>query len=155
MRDRKCIREGTCYPTNYVGALVDRRADADAAAEALRAAGFADVELFHGEDAYAAIREASRHENAFTRAWRRVRDHGDEGELHAHYLATLRRGGSYLIAYAPAPDQVRQAHDILVAHHAHDIWRLGAWTVERLTEYLPDEYTTHMPEQHADTSASL
>lgn len=155
MPDRKCVREGTCYPTNYVCALVDRRPDAEAAAEALSSAGFTDVELFHGEEAYAAIREASRHENAFTRAWRRVRDHGDEGEVHAHYLATLRRGGSYLIAYAATPDQAYHARDILVAHHAHDIWRLGAWTVERLPEYLSDQHIQHVPEQHADAGANL
>ncbi len=154
MPDRKCVREGTCYPTNHVGALIDQRPDAEAAAEALCSVGFTDVEIFHGEEAYAAIREASRHENAFTRVWRRVRDHGDEGELREHYLSTLRRGGSYLIAYAATPEQAYHARDILVAYHAHDIWRLGAWTVERLPEHLPKPHMQHLPGQHADAGAN-
>lgn len=132
--ERKCMHEGTCYPTNHVGAVIDRRPDAEEAAGALRSAGFEDVGLFHGQEAYAEIRKASSHVAAFTRAWRRFRDFGDEGELYQHYLSTLRRGNSYLIVHADTPEHAYRARDILVAHHAHDIWRLGAWTVERLTE---------------------
>lgn len=139
MTERKCVREGTCYPTNHLGAVIDRRLDAEAAADALRGAGFEDVQLFHGEEAYTAIRDATQHDNAFTRAWRRLRDHGDEGELHQHFLSTLRRGSSWLIAYADTPEQAHRARDILGMYHAHDIWFLGAWTVERLPEWLPEQ----------------
>jgi hypothetical protein len=130
---RKCVREGTCYPTNHVSAFIDRRAEAEEAAEALHGAGFNDVSLFHGEAAYQAIHDANRHDSAFARAWRRIRDIGDEGALHQRFLLTLRLGGSCLIVYADSPGQAHHAHDILAAHHAHDIWRLGAWTVEQLT----------------------
>ena len=131
---RKCVHEGTCYPTNHVGAVFAWRLDAEEAAEALRAAGFADIAIFHGQDAYATIRDASRHLTAFTRAWRRVRDLGDEGEFHWHSLSALRYGGSYLIVRVRTSEQARRARDVLLPHYAHDIWYLGAWTVERLSE---------------------
>src|SRR5260221_2080405 len=54
MPDRKCVRAGTCYPTNYVGALVDRRPDAEAAAQAMRSARITDVELIHVEESLCA-----------------------------------------------------------------------------------------------------
>lgn len=134
MPEKKCVREGTCYPANHVVAVIDMRPDAEAAAEALRRAGFADVEIFQGQPAYMAIRDASRHSAVFIRAWRRVRDFGEEGELHQHYFSTLRDGGSYIIVFAETADQTQQVRDILVIHHGHDIWRLGAWTEERLSE---------------------
>jgi hypothetical protein len=129
---RKCVREGTCYPTNHVSAFIDRRAEAEEAAAALHDAGFSDVSLFHGEAAYQAIHDASRQDGAFARAWRRIRDIGDEGALHEHFLLTLRLGGSCLMVYADSAEQAHRAHEILAAHHAHGIWRLGAWTVEQL-----------------------
>lgn len=134
MRERACVHEGTCFPTNHVIAAFNRRSEAEESAAALCGAALADVGLFHGPEAYAAIQDASRHTAAFTRAWRRLRDLGGEGELHQHYLSTLLHGGSYLIVRADTSEQVSQARDILVAHHAHDIWRLGAWIAERLPE---------------------
>lgn len=138
MPERKCVHEGTCYPTNHVSAVIDLRVDAEAAAEALRRAGFADVEIFHGQPAYMAIRNASKHGAAFVRAWRRIRDFGEEGELHQHYFSTLRHGSSYIIVYTATAEQTRHVRDILVMHHGHDIWRLGAWTEERLSEQGAD-----------------
>lgn len=137
--ERRCVHEGTCYPTRHVGAVLDGRKEAEAAAEALRGAGFADVALFHGQEAYAAIRDRRTHDGVIKRAWRRIRDLGEEGELHQHYLSVLRRGGSYLIVYAGTPAQADHARDILAQHHAHDIWRLGSWIVERLPERSGDQ----------------
>ena len=134
MREKACMHEGTCYPTNHVIAAIDRRPEAEEAGAALRNAGFADVGLFHGQRAYVAIQDASRHATLFRRAWWRLRDLGGEGELHHQYLATLLRGGSYLIVRADTAEQASQARDILVTYHAHDIWRFGAWTSERLSE---------------------
>jgi hypothetical protein len=133
VRERPCIHEGICYPTNHVSAAFDSRAEAEEAGAALRAAGFADVGLFHGRDAYVAIQDATRHEGALTRVWRRLRDLGED-EPHEQYLATLREGGSYLIVHADTAEQASHARDVLAPHHAHDIWRLGAWTLERLSE---------------------
>jgi hypothetical protein len=134
MRERACMHEGTCYPTNHIIAAFNWRPDAEDAGAALRSAGFDDVALFHGEEAYVAIQDASRHEAALVRAWRRLRDLGGEGEIHRRYLLTLRDGGSYLIVRADTAEQASQVRDILVLHHAHEIWRLGAWTLERLAE---------------------
>jgi hypothetical protein len=134
MRERACVHEGTCYPTNHIIAAFAWRQDAEDAGAALRSAGFDDVGLFHGQEAYAAIQDASRREAALTRFWRRLRDLGGEGDLHRRYLLTLRDGGSYLIVHADTTEQASQVRDILVLRHAHDIWRLGAWTLERLTE---------------------
>lgn len=134
MRERACMHEGTCYPTNHIIVAFNWRPDAEDAGAALHSAGFDDVALFHGEEAYVAIQDASRREPAFTRAWRRLRDLGGEGALHRRYLLTLRDGGSYLIVRADTTEQASQVRDILVLHHAHEIWRLGAWTLERLAE---------------------
>src|SRR5215469_7381128 len=92
MRERACVHEGTCYPTNHVTAAFDGQKDAEGAGAALRGAGFADVGLFHGQEAYVAIQAASKHVAALTRVWRRLRDLGED-ELREQYLATLRRGG--------------------------------------------------------------
>ena len=133
VHERACVHEGTCYPTNHVIAAFDGQKDAEEAGTALRGAGFADVGLFHGREAYAAIEDASKHIATLTRAWRKLRDLG-EGELREHFLATLRRGGSYLIVRADTSEQAARVRDLLVSHHAHDIWHLGAWTLERLPE---------------------
>ena len=136
MPERKCVAEGTCYPTNHVGAVIDNRADAEAAAEALQRAGFADVHQFHGAEAFVAIQAASRHENALVRTWRRVREFSDEGEVQKIFLSALYRGGSVLITYAATDQHAQQVSDILSRHHAHDVWYLGALTVEHLPQWL-------------------
>src|SRR5262245_8052851 len=100
MRESVCVHEGTCYPSNHVTAAFDSRTEADAAAAALAKAGFIDVGLFHGLDAYQAIQDASRRSASLTRVWRRFRRVGGEGEQREHFLATLRAGGSYLIVRA-------------------------------------------------------
>jgi hypothetical protein len=146
--ERQCVIEGTCYPTNHVGAVIDQRAEAEDAAADLQGAGFEDVVLFHGREAYEAIRDASGRNNALTRAWRRLRDHGDEGELHEHFLSTLRRGRSFVIVYADTPEQVAHARDILASRHAHDIWYLGAWAMERMLDGLPEAQLEQQPEQY-------
>lgn len=137
MRERACVHEGTCFPTNHVTAAFDRRPEAEDAGTALRRAGFADVGLFHGPEDYRVIQDASRHTAVFARAWRRFRDLGGEGDLHQHYLSVLRRGGSYLIVRADTSVEACQARDILVTYHAHEIWHLGAWIAERLPEREP------------------
>lgn len=134
MSEHQCVHEGTCYPAHHVSAALADRSLAEAAAEALQRAGFADVDLFHGQTAYIAIRDLGRHANPLQRAWRRVRDIGQEGEVHRQYLATLREGGSYLIVYAGTLDQAARARAILAANGAHYIWHAGAWTVERMAE---------------------
>jgi hypothetical protein len=135
VREPACVHDGTCYPTNHVVATFDSQPDAEGAGAALRDSDFTDVGLFHGPDAYAAIVAASSHESSFTRLWRRLRDlGGDEGELHERCLLTLRRGGSYLIVHADTSEQASHARDILVSHNAHDIWRLGSWSLERLPD---------------------
>jgi hypothetical protein len=138
VRERACMHEGTCYPTNHVTAAFDGQQDAEDAGAALRGAGFADIGLFHGREAYVAIQDASKHIAAVTRVWRRLRDLGED-QPHEYYLAILRRGGSYLIVRADTPEQAARARDLLASHHAHDIWYLGAWTLERLPErQLPE-----------------
>jgi hypothetical protein len=143
------VREGTCYPANHVGAVIDRREDGEVAAAEMRSAGFSDVCLFHGEEAYASIRAATRHDNALTRAWRRLRDVGEEGEFHRHFLSALQQGNSILIAYAASAEQVDQARTILARHHAHGMHYLGAWTLERLAEPWPDQSKIDQSETQA------
>jgi hypothetical protein len=130
----QCIHEGTCYPVNHVSAAFDTQLAAEKASEALRIAGFTDIGLFHGQEAYDAIQEKSRQQNVLVRTWRRMRDVGREGELHHQYLATLQQGGSYLIVYTTMTEQVNRAHEILVAHAGYNIWHAGPWAMERLPE---------------------
>jgi hypothetical protein len=134
MVENKCIHEGICYPIRHVSAVFDERALAEAAAAALRADGFVDVGIFHGPEAYVVIRSRSQHDSAFTRAWRRIRDIGQEGEVHQQYLSTLRQGRSYVIVQAATSDEAEHARDIVVAHQGYNIWHLGQWTMEHLAE---------------------
>lgn len=136
------MHEGTCYPTNHVSAVIDHHAEAEEAAEALRRAGFADVGVFHGQEAYAAIRAKSEHASMLQRAWHWLRNVGDEDEVHGRYLEALRRGGSYLIVHADTRVEVHSAREILLAHHAYNLWHLGPWVMERLPEGPPAD----MPE---------
>jgi hypothetical protein len=142
MSEPECIHEGTCYPTNHVSAVIDQHTEAEEAAEALRRAGFADVSVFHGQEAYAAIRDKRERAGMLQRAWQWVRNLGDEDEIHARYLDALRRGGSYLIVYADTREEVQSAREILIAHHAYNLWHLGPWVMERLPERPPAD----MPE---------
>jgi hypothetical protein len=135
VRERACVHAGTCYPANHVAAAFDSHGDAERAEAALRGEGFTDVDLFHGREAYSAIVDASRREPVPTRIWRRLRDLGGEGELYRQYLLTLQRGGSYLIVRTDTYEQASGARTVLMSHHAHDIWRLGVWTLERLPEH--------------------
>jgi hypothetical protein len=130
MQDRRRVDKGPCYATNHVAAVIDDRSDAEAAAEALRSAGFVDVHRFHGVEAFVAIQAASRYEGLFIRALRRICELGDESEVREHLLDALYRGGSVLIIYAATPLQIRHVCDILARCHARDLWRLGLLTVE-------------------------
>jgi rhamnogalacturonyl hydrolase YesR len=138
MPELECIHEGTCYPTNHVSAVIDQRSQAEQAAEALRRAGFADVGLFHGHEAYAAIQEKSERKSTLERAKQWIRNIGDEDEIHAHYLAALQRGASYLIVYANTREEAYRAREILTAHQAYNLWYLGSWVMERLPESQPE-----------------
>jgi hypothetical protein len=132
MHEDQCIHDGTCYPTNHLCAAFTDDADVSSAVAALHAAGFADLEWFHGAEAYDAIQQRRAQLPAILRVWRAVRNVGTEGDLHRLYLTTLRQGGSLVIVAAGSNARVEQARTILAGHHANPIWYLGAWAMERL-----------------------
>jgi hypothetical protein len=123
------------YPTGCVGALFTDRQQAEAAAEALRAAGFAveDIVMLHGPPAHAEIERVAHERHRLERWWAAVRDGGsDEGMVHHAFLDALGGGCSAVLVYAPHERQVERAHTLLYDAHGSRMVRFGRWTVAYL-----------------------
>jgi hypothetical protein len=128
--------EGLPYPDNYVTAAIDRREDAERAAEALRQAGFdrEDVVVMHAGEVIDNLQFRERHRNFVGRILAQIKANlTDEGLDDKRREHEAYRGHSIVNVYAPDPHQVERARDILAAHGAHDVKHYGEWTIEDLT----------------------
>jgi hypothetical protein len=133
MRRDARLHEGTRYPTDHLMAIIRDTQSAERVAEALHGAGFADVVLFHGQQALQAIEANERRESPLRRSWERVSvELSDETDDRRRYLGALRQGHSVVMVYARQLSQVDQATGILVAHRAHVIQFFGRWTITEL-----------------------
>jgi len=128
--------DATTYPTNNLLAIIDDGAEADRAAEALKAAGFApsDIVVFHGPEALAEIQSRETPITRLRNVWERLTQAPDEGEGRDAFLQRLREGRTGLMVYAPTHEQAERARDILIRHHAYGLFYLRRWTAERLPD---------------------
>jgi hypothetical protein len=122
------------YPTGYLAAIIEDAQGAEQAAQALREAGFADIEVFQGQQALQAI-EADEHKaSPLRRAWERLeRELSDETDDRREALDALRRGHAVVMVYAPMRSQADQAVGILRAHRAHPKKFFGRWVITDLS----------------------
>lgn len=133
-RTTKRIHEGTAYPTDYMIAVLDDRAEADSAAEELRSATLPDAFCFHGKEGLVAIQEHARHESALHRAWGALEDAGSEaGEYHQEYLDHLRQGHSVVCVHASTKEELERARGVLANRQGYAVRHFGRWVVRDLS----------------------
>lgn len=137
------VTDGTTHPTeNAVVAEIDDPQEAQAADQALRQAGFAadDIALFVGEQAAGAIQAKEERLSPIQRFTRWFRSaSSDEDVDHEARLQALRDGHAILAVATPDDAATKRAHDLLLAHHAHDIRAFGDWTIANLPTHPIDQ----------------
>lgn len=140
---QQSVTDGTTHPTeNAVVAEIDDPREARAAEQALQQAGFTtdDIALFIGEQAAGAIQAKQEHLSPLQRFGRWFHSaSGDEDVDHEARMQALRAGHAVLAVATPDAATVKRAHDLLLAHHAHDIRAFDTWTVANLPTHPIDE----------------
>lgn len=133
MRHDERLHDGVHYPTSHLLAVLRDPQASEQAAQALRAAGFVDVEVVSGQQALRAIEVTEQQESPLRRSWERLSQVlSDEADARPEYLEALGQGLAVLLVYAPHRALVDQAADILKAHQAHAIRFFGRWTITEL-----------------------
>ena len=128
---------GSWYPENYIVAVIDHRAEAEQAAEALRSAGWPamDVRLFAGTEVETHLNKIEEHRSLPKKLAADVRHVvSDEGIMGEDYEEDARLGHQILAVYTPNDDKVEQARTLLAAHHAHSIEYFGKWVITDLPQ---------------------
>ncbi|HLY30074.1 MAG TPA: hypothetical protein VKQ36_03545 [Ktedonobacterales bacterium] len=140
MSDSESVLDGTTYPKdNAVVAEIDDRREAEAAAQALRQAGFAQeaIHLVTGRSGLAHIHARERHLSPWARFWRAFRTFGGDEDLDREtQLQALAHGHALLGVLTPTEADVERAHRVLVAHHAKTIRAFGQTTVTNLPQRI-------------------
>lgn len=122
---------------NWVIGVIDDPAEADRAAQAARAAGFAegDVLVFQGREALAEKHVKDEARNPLERAFAAVAETmTDPGAYEDAYLAEARRGHSLVNIHAGSPEEIERALGVLQAHHAHLVKHFGRWMTTELKQ---------------------
>lgn len=118
---------------DYVIAVLDTPADAKAAADALAAGGFATDDIVLSAPLRPTTPESERKQGTLadppTGAQSLLTEEGFDQE---QYAVERRRGHVVIQVHTPHMEDVDRAHEILVAHQAHTIKRVGTWTRENL-----------------------
>jgi hypothetical protein len=115
---------GRYYPKGWVVAVIHERAQAEQAAEELRAAGFADedVRLFSGEEVLELDRAFNEQRSLGQRLGALLPS--DEGAAQQEYLEEARRGHHFVLVHASGPETER-ARSVLASHRAHAMRHYG------------------------------
>lgn len=115
---------GRYYPKGWIVAVIHERAQAEQAAEELRAAGFADedVRLFSGAE----VLELDRAFNEQRSLGQRLGGllPSDQGAAQQEYLDEARRGRHFVLVHASGPEMERP-RAILASHRAHVMRHYG------------------------------
>jgi hypothetical protein len=123
-------------------AVFDSRAEAEAAVEALAAAGFdrARVELFDGPDDAAAF-DASGHRRGLRGRLFRIIEFSwaDQAPDFAWYEAAVREGRVVLSVIVRGQQQVQAAADIVLAHGGHFVNHFGWFETQELARWRGKE----------------
>jgi hypothetical protein len=123
-------------------AVLDTPAEADAAAEALTAAGVeqAKIEVFRGADDAALFDASGRRHGLRGRLYRLIEfSWADQAPDFAWYEAALRQGRVVLSTRVRGQRQLRQAADILLAHGGHFINHFGWFETQELARWRGTE----------------
>src|SRR5258705_8466041 len=121
------------YPVDHLVAILRDGQEAEQAAQALRDAGFDDVEVMAGPQAVATLAANERKANPLARVWERLSIQGsDEADARQEALEALREGHALVMVSATAGARMDQAQSILKAHQAHALRFFGRWTITDL-----------------------
>jgi len=116
-------------PTDTVVAIIDDPETGRAAVAALAAEQF-PAELLHGEEGRASL-TTDQEEGASGALTKMLRAFGDEVRIVDRLEASLEMGASVLTVDVDS-DQAARVAVILEDHGAHDMWRLGEWSFNRI-----------------------
>ncbi len=128
---------GGWYPHNYIVAVIDDRAEAEQAAEALSSAGWPenDIRLFAGQKIAPRLEQIEEQRSLPEKLAADVRHYvSDEGVMAEDYEEDARLGHQILAIYTPDDAKVEQARALLAAHHAHSIEHFGTWVITDLPQ---------------------
>jgi hypothetical protein len=115
--------------TDTVVAIIDDRATARDAVAALAAEEFS-AELLHGEEGKGAL-APNQEEGVSALASKMAIVFGDEARILDRMEAALDKGASVVSVDVTSDDAARVA-TLLEDHDAHDMWRLGEWSFNRV-----------------------
>jgi hypothetical protein len=119
-------------------AVFDSRAEADAAAAALAAAGFdrATIELFEGPGDATAFDASGRRRGLRGRLYRIIEfSWADQAPDFAWYEAAIREGRVVLSVRVRGQKQVRAAADIVIASGGHFVNQFGWFETQELARW--------------------
>lgn len=118
---------------NYVIAVLDTPAGAKAAADALKAGGFAAAAVVVSAPLRHDTPESEREQGTLADPPTTGQSVFTEEGLDQEEYAQERRLGHIVIQVrTPRSEDVDRAHEILINQHAHTIKRVGTWTRENL-----------------------
>jgi hypothetical protein len=132
---------GVFYPKDDIIAVIDDRAEAERAVEALRAVGISadDIDLATGDQVLEYDREFRRSQNPAGRLARAVSQlFSDDSGYEQQFAESARAGHYFLVIHAPQAEVAERARPILIAHNARFARYFGRHAVEDLVHPRPD-----------------
>jgi hypothetical protein len=116
--------------TDTVVAIIDDHAKGRDAVAALAAEQF-PAELFHGEAGKAALAPDREEEGVSALVSKLAIVFGDETRILDRMEAALDKGAS-VVSVDVTSDEAARVATVLEEHDAHDMWRLGEWSFNRV-----------------------
>ena len=126
---------GTCYPTDYIVAVIDDPDAGQRAFDALRQAGFPawEIELHRGEDLVQYLESMEPQRGFYSRLRTALQTAlSDELEACQEYEREARAGHAILTVRGDNPPKVEAARRILREHGAHTVRHYGQFVLTRL-----------------------
>jgi hypothetical protein len=113
---------GVFYPENDIIAVIDDRAEAERAVEALQAAGIpaGDIDLATGEQVLEYDREFRRQQQNPVGRLARAVSHlfSEDARYEDEFAEAARAGRQFLVVHAPRAEVAERLRPILATHHA-------------------------------------
>ena len=123
---------GTFYPKHYIVAVIPEQDQAQQAVAALREAGHPEQEarLWTGAEVLDRYNTFLQKRNVLERLGSYLPS--DEHEALQQYVSEAEEGQYFVTVYAPHPDQIERARDILAKHGASDMHYYGEFVMTDL-----------------------
>ncbi|HLY31498.1 MAG TPA: hypothetical protein VKQ36_10745 [Ktedonobacterales bacterium] len=135
------VPDALTQTSDWVVGVVDDPAEATRAYQALCDAGFAesDLLLLHGADAVQAFQDKVEHENPLMRLLHSIIGQGnDVSSFEQDYRDEASMGHSILNVYAPDPEAVARARQLIEAYGGHRLKHYGRWVISQLSKQERD-----------------